>query len=150
MIKNNRMFRQIISDIKWKYLLLSIVLAFCIILLINSVIASYKVHSFIQAFNDGKIIFNKYLSVQEAGNRYINSSYWIPLHLLSMIIAQITSCLFLLKHAKNVELTNGLAHGLLLTVFVYQFDIIYSLIGIVISIFISYKRKQTQTKKILA
>lgn len=144
------MFRQISSDIKWKYLLLSVVLAFCILLLLNSVIASYKVHSFVQAFKDGKIIFSQYLSVQEAGNKYINSYYWIPLYLLSMIIAQITSCLFLLKHAKNVELTNGFAHGLLLSVFVYQFNFIYSLIGIIISIFISYKRKQTQTKKILA
>ena len=144
MIENTTMFRQIISDIRWKYLLLSVVLGFCILLLLGSLIASYKVHSFAQAFDSGKILFSKYISVQEAGNKYLNSYYWVPLHLLSMITAQISSCLFLMKHAKGVELINGLAHGLFLAVFVYQLNFLYSSIGIIISVFVSFKRKGTE------
>ncbi len=139
--KNITVIQHIITDIKWKYLLLSTLLSFCILLLLGSLLASYKAHSFAQAFDSGKIVFSNYNGIQDAGDRYFNSYYWVPLHLLSIMIAQFFSCLFLVKHAKGVELTNGLAHGFFSAVFICQFNFISSLIGIIISLFVAIINK---------
>ena len=135
------MIKQFIKDVKWNYLILSVVLAFCILLLLGSLIASFKAHHFTQAFEGGNIVWSQYKSVQEAADKYVNSYYWIPLHIISLIVAQFSSCLFLVKHAKGAELTNGLAHGVFLAFLVYQLDLIGSFLGIVVSLVVAARVK---------
>ena len=138
----NLIIQQFMADIQWKYLILSIVLAYCIILLLGSLIASYNVHSFVHAINTEQIIVSNYNNFQDAANRYANSYYWVPFHIAAIIIAQLSSCLFLVKHTKGLELTNGIAHAVFTSIFVYQLNFVSALIGSISSIIVAFKVKE--------
>ena len=138
----NLIIQQFMADIQWKYLILSIVLAYCILLLVGSLIASYNVHSFVNAFNTGQIMVSNYNNFQDAANRYVNSYYWVPFHIAAIIIAQLSSCLFLVKHTKGLELTNGVAHAVFTSIFVYQLNFVSALIGSISSIVVAFKVKE--------
>jgi len=127
--------------------MLSVVLAYCIVLLLGSLLVSCKVYSFIHGVNAEKLIVVNHNNFQDAANRYANSNYWVPFHVVAIIIAQLSSCLFLVKHTKGLELTNGIAHALFTSIFVYQLNFVSALIGSISSIIVAFKVKENQNIK---
>lgn len=98
------MIKQLLFDIKWKYLIISIILTFCILLLAGSILASIKGKAFIYWFTNWNTQSTEINKIQDLGNNFVNSKYWAPLHLATALIAQSISCMYLVKNAKGVEI----------------------------------------------
>jgi general stress protein CsbA len=142
------MIKNLIQDVKWRYLVLSLILAFCILLLSGSLLANFKSEAFVFSVNKGLIEWGELNQVKKSAPDFFESSYWAPLHILLIVFAQFCSCLYLLKKAKRVELTNGIAHGLFSAMFLYQFEVVSSLIGIVVSFLLAYRKKTRKANRI--
>jgi hypothetical protein len=138
------MMKRIIKDVKWGYLLLSTILLFCFLFLFGSLTASFKSEVFVLALKNGIIGWEH---INNSGNEFVNSFYWLPLSIFCAIIAQLFLSFYFLKKSNGVEYTNGLAFGIASAIFIYQLEILYSLIGIVVSIIVAYKLKNSIQKE---
>lgn len=143
------MIQQFIHDIKWKYLIISTILAFLILLVLAALVASMKSETLFFMFKNGHLQFNGPDQIEKTGNDFLNSSYWAPIHIIQIIFSQIISCWYLIKRSPGVELTNGLGHGIFLSVVLYQLHPISSVVAITVSILVAYKMKSKKQGKLL-
>ena len=132
------MMKQIFKDVKWKYLLLSTILLFRFSFLFGSLTASFKSEAFVFALKNQMIGWE---NIDNSGNEFVNSYYWLPLNIFCAIISQLFASLYFLKKSRGLEHTNGLAFGVVSAIFIYQLDALYSLIGILVSILVAFKLK---------
>jgi hypothetical protein len=135
--------RIFLKDVRWGSLLLSTILLFCFLLLFGSLAASFKSEAFVFALNNNIIGGD---NINNSGNEFVNSSYWAPLNILCAIIAQVFSSIYFLKKTIGVEYTNGLAFGIISSIFIYQLNVVYSLIACVITIIVAFRIKNSKQK----
>jgi hypothetical protein len=140
------MMRSFFKDVRWGYLLLSTILLFCFLLLFGSLSVSVKSELFFFSLKHGMIGWE---NIYNSGNEFVISSYWAPLNIFCTVSVQILSSIYFLKKTKNVEYTNGLAFGLVSSVFIYQMNVMYSLIAFVVSIIIAYRIKKCNQNSII-
>jgi len=143
------MINKFLSDIQWKYFVLSIVLGTLILLVLGILIGSIKSDAFAFLFNNGLFPLNKITPLETISSQLPNTLAWIPIQLFAMVTSQVVSCWYLVKHSNGVELTNGIAHGIIVSLLTFLVVPLYSFLALIISIAVSYKIKPKKQAKII-
>lgn len=117
---------------------MSTILLFCFLFVFGSFTANLKAETFVFSLKYGIIGWE---NINNSGNEFVNSPYWLPMNIFCAIIAQLFSAFYFLKKSRGLEYTNGLALGVFSAVFVYQLDVLYSVVGIFVSILVAFKMK---------
>jgi len=136
------------KDTKWKYVAISTLIAVALSIIFNIIIFNGINKFFVYWFNN---VRDKSLEISEYSNHaneFINSWRWIPLYALSCMASQFIACRYLASKTKDKELTNALMLGVASVILIYQFNLIYSVIALSITLLTAYKYKNTTTIKI--
>ena len=136
--------QQIINEIKWKYLSISTFIAFIVSIIGSLGIVSIKEKAFVFWFNNIKTTSVEVKDMQQISNNFFDSIYWLPIYIFLYFITQAIASLYLAKNTPGKELINCLALGVSCMILIYQFDLVSSISGIIVSMIVSYKVKNNR------
>lgn len=136
--------RQKSQDINWKYLAISLIIAFIIYLINYSILIFIKEKALLYWFDNIRTTSVDDVVLQT--KNFVNSIFWIIPAILVCFITQTAATIFLTKKTPDKELTNGLALGLISIVFIYQLNYILSIACIIFSLSASYKIKNNRLR----
>jgi hypothetical protein len=138
------MIGQVIRDIKWKYLLISCVLAIIILFPFVIIVDYLKQSTFEFFLRHELLIFPQIDKFPKFYASFMGSIYWYPIHIISTVTVQFVSCSYLVARSKNFEYTNAIANAAILGGLLYRQNLFFVLVAFATDIIVAHKAKIKQ------
>lgn len=132
------------KKVKWLHLFVGLIIAFSVAFLLSDLLLHVKGKVFKYLFETGRVEFTNETDLQARVDMFDSSTYWLPLHVINAGIVATVSTFYVVKRSFGVEFANGLALGVINSIFIYQLNPLLSFTCVGVSMYISHRRKGSQ------